>query len=449
MKSILYLLICVCWVVIGNANAQYSRIFTIETGLSSSLINNLYQDKRGDIWISTGYGLNRYDGAKFINYKSIKNDSTSLLCNNVYSVYEYEDGLFVLSTDGLQAYDYSTDKFYSLLFSGNNYNNKCILKRKDGTILLGTSGYGIKVLHIDNNGESKASDLNNNYYGYNINSLLEDNNGNLWIATEFDGLICVLSDGTEHRYTSIGNDSIDCINLCVMDSEGRLYISSVGNGVYVYSRNEGNFKKIYETRYPVTSIVQRGGRMLIGTDGDGIAYYDIMTGNTGKSEFLISDINLSEAKVHSIVVDKYDNLWIGVFQKGVVFIPANTNKFGYIGVRSTLNNSIGDKCVTGICCDSEGNFLVGTDNDGIYILDENYKMISHLSPRKQNPDAPHTVMCMLRDTQDRIWVGSYLDGLSILDTKKRLLKKYLFRITNLQKPIKFMHLQKICMEGYG
>lgn len=427
MKSILYLLICVCWVVIGNANAQYSRIFTIETGLSSSLINNLYQDKRGDIWISTGYGLNRYDGAKFINYKSIKNDSTSLLCNNVYSVYEYEDGLFVLSTDGLQAYDYSTDKFYSLLFSGNNYNNKCILKRKDGTILLGTSGYGIKVLHIDNNGESKASDLNNNYYGYNINSLLEDNNGNLWIATEFDGLICVLSDGTEHRYTSIGNDSIDCINLCVMDSEGRLYISSVGNGVYVYSRNEGNFKKIYDTRYPVTSIVQRGGRMLIGTDGDGIAYYDIMTGNTGKSEFLISDINLSEAKVHSIVVDKYDNLWIGVFQKGVVFIPANTNKFGYIGVRSTLNNSIGDKCVTGICCDSEGNFLVGTDNDGIYILDENYKMISHLSPRKQNPDAPHTVMCMLRDTQDRIWVGSYLDGLSILDTKKRLLKKISFQ----------------------
>ncbi|MCF2594822.1 hypothetical protein I6E11_13695, partial [Bacteroides caecigallinarum] len=66
MKSRLYLLICICWVVIGNASAQYSRLFTIETGLSSSLINNLYQDKRGDIWISTGYGLNRYDGAKFI-----------------------------------------------------------------------------------------------------------------------------------------------------------------------------------------------------------------------------------------------------------------------------------------------------------------------------------------------------------------------------------------------
>ena len=280
MKSILYLLICVCWVVIGNANAQYSRLFTIETGLSSSLINNLYQDKRGDIWISTGYGLNRYDGVKFINYKSIKNDSTSLLCNNVYSVYEYEDKLFILSTNGLQAYDYSTDKFHSLLFSGNDYNNKCILKRNDGTLLLGTSGYGIKILKINRNGEFSVRNLNEKYNGYNINSLLEDNSGNLWIATEFDGLICVSRDGVEYRYTNIGRDSINSINLCVADSDGRIYISSVGNGVYGYS-SDGSFKKIYDTRYPVTSIVQRGSCMLLGTDGDGIAYYDIKTGDTG------------------------------------------------------------------------------------------------------------------------------------------------------------------------
>lgn len=439
MKSILYLLICVCWVVIGNANAQYSRLFTIETGLSSSLINNLYQDKRGDIWISTGYGLNRYDGVKFINYKSIKNDSTSLLCNNVYSVYEYEDKLFILSTNGLQAYDYSTDKFHSLLFSGNDYNNKCILKRNDGTLLLGTSGYGIKILKINRNGEFSVRNLNEKYNGYNINSLLEDNSGNLWIATEFDGLICVSRDGVEYRYTNIGRDSISCINLCVADSDGRIYISSVGNGVYGYS-SDGSFKKIYDTRYPVTSIVQRGSCMLLGTDGDGIAYYDIKTGDTGKAEFFVSDINLSEAKVHSIVVDKHDNLWIGVFQKGVVFIPANINKFGYIGCRSTLNNSIGDKCVTGICRDSQGHFLVGTDNDGIYVLDDNYKKLFHLTPRKQYQDAPHTVMCMLRDTYDRIWIGSYLDGLSILDTKKRLFKKISFPNSKYEKADKIYAL---------
>lgn len=96
-----------------------------------------------------------------------------------------------------------------------------------------------------------------------------------------------------------------------------------------------------------------------------------------------------------------------------------------------MNNSIGDKCVTGICRDSQGHFLVGTDNDGIYVLDENYKKLFHLTPRKQYPDAPHTVMCMLRDTYDRIWIGSYLDGLSILDINKRLLKKYHFPIVNM------------------
>lgn len=426
MKSRLYLFIWLCWVVIYSVSAQYSRLFTIETGLSSSLIHRLYQDKRGDIWIPTGYGLNKYDGAKFISYKSIQNDSTSLLSNNVYSVYEDGDSLFILSTNGLQVYDYSTKKIHTLLRSDENYNNKCILKRKNGTILLGASGYGVKILNLNSEGKSSVSNLNEKYNGYNINSLLEDNNGNLWIATEFDGLICLSPDGTEHCYNIIGKDSINSINLCVMDSGGRLYVSSVGNGVYVCGRNGGNFKKIYDTRYPVTSIVQRDGRMLIGTDGDGIAYYDIMTGNTGKAEFFVSDINLSEAKVHSIVVDKYNNLWVGVFQKGVVFIPAKTNKFGYIGSRSTLNNSIGDKCVTAISRDSEGNFLVGTDNDGVYIIDENYNMVSHFSPRGFNTNTPHSVMCMLRDSHNRIWIGSYLDGLFIFDIKNRELKKVPF-----------------------
>lgn len=426
MKSRLYLLICICWVVIGNLNAQYSRLFTIETGLSSSLINNLYQDKYGDIWICTEYGLNRYDGAKFINYKSIQNDSTSLLSNNVYSVYESDDKLYILSTGGLQIYDYSTDKFHTLLRSMKNYNNKCMLKRGDGTVLSGTSGFGIKILDLDIDGETIVKTLNNKYNGYNINNLLEDNSGNLWISTEFNGLIRLDSSGNEQRYNTVGSDSISSVGICVMDSGGRVYISSIGNGVYECSRNGGSLKKIYDTRYPVTSIVQRGGRMLIGTDGDGIAYYDIMTGNTGKVESFISDINLSEAKVHSILVDNYDNLWVGVYQKGVVFIPAKTNKFGYIGSHSTLNNSIGDKCVTAICSDHLGQLIVGTDNDGMYMLDENFKMKYHLSPRTSNNYAPNSVMCLFRDSYDRIWVGSYLDGLSVFDTKNLTFTKVYF-----------------------
>lgn len=396
------------------ANAQYSRLFTVENGLSSTLINNLYQDSRGNIWISTGYGLNKYDGAKFVKYISEVSDSTTLLSNNVYYVFENADSLFVLSTGGLQVYDYSTDSFRTLLYSGNGYNNKCIIKRKDGTILIGTSGYGIKILDITPDGEVHALDFKEKYKDYYINSIVEDNSGNLWIGTEYNGLICIDSKNNETCYKQICGENINSVNICSLDSIGNVYISSVANGVYVYDKDNTAFKKIYSTNYPLTSIVQRGDIMLLGTDGDGIISYDTISGKISKAEMLISEMDISSSKVHSIVIDNYDNMWVGVLQKGVVFFPAKTNKFGYIGCRSTLKNSIGDKCITSICDDGKGNFIVGTDNDGIYVLDSYYNQISHLSPRSSSLNAPYTVMCMYRDSRDRVWVGSYLKGLSYL-----------------------------------
>lgn len=419
MKSRLFLIFLLCFSVV-SAFAQYSRLFNIESGLSSSLINHLYQDSRGYLWVSTSYGLNRYDGAKFVRYKSVLNDSTSLLSNNVYSVFEDASGnMFILSSRGLQKYDYSDDSFHTLFPSSHRYNNKCIVQRKDGTILIGTSGYGIKALSQLPDGTYEFVKFDYKSKGGYINSLLEDKDGNLWVATEFNGVFCIDSKGEEHVYTDFGGRKESMFNICEMDSYGNIYVSSMGSGIFVYNKKHDVFEKIYSTKYPVTSIVQRNEHMLIGTDGGGILEYNIHTGDIQEAELLVSDINLSEAKIHSIVVDDYDNLWIGVLQKGVVFIPAQTNKFGYIGHRSTILDNIGDKCITSICKSADGHIIVGTDNDGVYVLNSNLSQSAHLSPRISAYNAPYTVMCMYLDSTDKLWIGSYLDGLSYLDLKKQ------------------------------
>ena len=64
--------------------------------LSSSLINKIYQDRNGMIWIATEDGLNRYDGAKFITYKHDPENEYSLCHNYVRVLYEDSKGrLFV------------------------------------------------------------------------------------------------------------------------------------------------------------------------------------------------------------------------------------------------------------------------------------------------------------------------------------------------------------------
>lgn len=425
MKSRLYITI-VFSIISFVANARFSRLFTIESGLSSSLVYSLYKDSRGCIWISTGDGLNRYDGANFIHYRSNGNDSTSLLSNNVFSVHENSDGkIYVLSTNGLQTFDYATDSFKTIVRAGEGYNNRCLLIRKDGSMLIGTSGYGVKKLNVVS-GRTEISSFNSKFDDYNINSMVEDNDGNLWIATENNGLVKLDASGNESHYSQVGNDVLSSVNSCNVDLNGNVYISSIGNGVYVYDKPSHSFRKIYSTRYPINCMVQRGENMLIGTDGDGIIDYNTVTGDSEKANFSISDVNLLDSKVFSIIFDDYDNLWIGIYQKGVAFIPATTNKFNYIGSRSTLKNNIGDKCVTAVTRSEDGKLFVGTDNDGLYVLDSNYDFVSHLFSNLTSGNSSKTIMCLLDDSYGRIWAGSYLDGLSYLPKGGKIFKKVSF-----------------------
>ena len=62
---------------------QEGKMFTVDRELSSSMLNKIYQDRDGIIWIATEDGLNRYDGAKFTVYRNEKDNPNSLLSDYV------------------------------------------------------------------------------------------------------------------------------------------------------------------------------------------------------------------------------------------------------------------------------------------------------------------------------------------------------------------------------
>jgi len=48
-----------------HVKAQTGKFYSTDKELSNSLINQVYQDKKGFIWIATENGLNRSDGIRF------------------------------------------------------------------------------------------------------------------------------------------------------------------------------------------------------------------------------------------------------------------------------------------------------------------------------------------------------------------------------------------------
>lgn len=89
-------------------------------------------------------------------------------------------------------------------------------------------------------------------------------------------------------------------------------------------------------------------RLLVGTDGQGLKMYNPAKGELEDYTINSAPINFSDGKIHTILEDKDDNLWLGLFQKGIVLIPKQENPFEYYGHKSIYYNPIGQGCIMSI-----------------------------------------------------------------------------------------------------
>lgn len=81
------------------------RNLTTKNGLSYNLVNCLYQDKEGYIWVGTFNGLNRYDGSRFVVFKSDRNNPTTIIHNNINDICEAENGdIWIGTANGISHY---------------------------------------------------------------------------------------------------------------------------------------------------------------------------------------------------------------------------------------------------------------------------------------------------------------------------------------------------------
>jgi hypothetical protein len=78
----------------GDPPVRHLRFthLTTNDGLSQDRVFAIMQDRLGFMWLSTGEGLNRYDGHSFVVYKNDPHDSGSLSDNGTGDVFEDKQG---------------------------------------------------------------------------------------------------------------------------------------------------------------------------------------------------------------------------------------------------------------------------------------------------------------------------------------------------------------------
>lgn len=429
MKVQILLLFSIYCFLIGSTpvmKAQTGKFYSTDKELSNSLINVVYQDRKGFIWIATENGLNKFDGTRFSIYRHNATDSTSLKNNYVRTLFEDSRGNFWIGCiNGLQRYDRATDSFHELFISRKdgrkNPHITSIIERRNGDLWIATSGQGAISLKKDSTPasfhiETELTDrIGSNY----LNVIFEDSRQNLWIATEEKGLYRYSPESKELKsYKAPYHIAGDDVSAICEDAHGQIFVGTLTKGLFrLSSRQEGNFEPVlYQSRMNLnirTLIINTRGKLIIGTDGEGVKEYQPQQDIIVDSEINAGPFDFSQSKVHSLIEDKDHNVWLGIFQKGLILVPSISNKFDYYGCKSIHSNTIGSSCVMAIYTDEEATIWIGTDNDGLYAINDQGKQLRHYTHQAGNPQSvPGTILCLYEDSNQELWLGSYFNGLA-------------------------------------
>ncbi|SEL09995.1 ligand-binding sensor domain-containing protein [Olivibacter domesticus] len=431
IKNLIPLVCLLIIPTITKVAAQSGKLFTLESGLSSSMVTDIHQTRNGFVWVATEDGLNRFDGSKNTLYRADKNIPGSVLNDMIVTLGSDAKGvMYVGYLNGLQYYHDANDSFFNVpLWTDEGKLSEphvtSILQRKNGQLLVGTSGYGIFEIHHGEDGQPYGLRLVNFEPSNFIVRLFENKAQELWIATENDGLF-KFSNQQKQCYFSNKKGQKNVIMSICEDKYGTLLVGKLNGGLHRYDASTDIFDQVPSADISNSTVldlyVGTDNRIYVGTEGYGMKIYHPETNALIDLNPALTTFNLSTTKTSSILEDHAGNLWVGISQKGVFLLHRHKNRFSYIGNHSSKQDFIGDNAVTSIYEDRSGWLWVGTDRDGLYQLDGSHaKSIRYKATSKCQP--PASIMAIFEDTDGDFWLGGSKEGLINLNRRTGICRR--------------------------
>jgi signal transduction histidine kinase/ligand-binding sensor domain-containing protein/DNA-binding response OmpR family regulator len=438
----LTLLFLVGYVSIFEASGQTLTFkhITVENGLSQNSVRAICQDSLGYIWFGTQNGLNRYNGYEIEIFESNKNDTLSLPSNFIYTLCSSSKGqLWIGTNHGLCLWDQPSAQFLRMdnYFSNTNYNRynfyEIIIDSK-GSVWTMAEGKGIHLFRKDKY-QTRFEEIL--FLNESIGKgppdadaqLLEDHQGNIWVATGRSGLwklepkekqfIKILIDGkNEYSITAIAQDRGETI-----------WVGTHNNGLFQYNLASKTFAPVegLNDQAIKSMYVDLQGRIWVGTDQGGLNLY-----NRDSRTFTYYDHNVSNPgsllhnSVTSIFQDRQNILWIGTYAGGVNYSDPATGTFQLYQAGPDNRKNLSNNIVTGFAEDRKGNIWIGTDRGGLNYFDRTNNSFRHYRNHHgtQHSISSDIIKHVLVTSRDQVWVATWLGGLNYFDHERNQFHTY-------------------------
>ena len=433
---------CLMFLICNVTFAQVSRLYTTQSGLTSSDMYSITIDSKGLVWIAGTSSVDVFDGTNFYNIAKLFNNYDQI--NAVKRIVEYKDDKYWLATsNGLYLLDGRTCRLEHKMLSADEDSiigysvNHIVDYNRPGLKLVSTEGNGLFIF----NTETQEVDSALTYKLRKIvpfpfcSQVFIDADNYLWVSGVFRQVfrIDLTTMATASYETTPDVERIlttNTINSIIQSEKTKNIYFATGSGILVYDYNQKVMRataNALDSPMPITALFEdQNNRILVGTDNHGLW---MMTRNESLIPFYNNDpsLNIEFAKVRSFTSDKEGNLIIGFAQKGVFVIPHNRNEIGYYSF-SPSHNRLNATSVTSIAYDGQ-NFWVGTDGCGVFKMEEGVRLRSQAIPYTEGLKSS-LVQTIAIDKRNTVWVGSYGGGLQCLQGNKFVTPNWLSSIAN-------------------
>lgn len=425
-----------------NAQPNYLQFDVLNNGLSTNIVNAIYQDSKGWMWFSTSQGLNKYDGISIKIYKSNQEDSTNLVGTLVRFIYEDKKGQLWVGTEtgGLIKFDRETEKFICY-FEYDSQNKKIfyfantMAETKDGDLWIGTN-IGLKKLNRSTqkfytyvNNPFKPNSLCDNF----IKKVYFDRAGYLWIGTR-NGLdrFNPKTHYFEHIPIFEKNDQDKSVCEIFEDNEGKIWVGTYAKGIFVIDPVSKDFQNVIpdkdnEFSNTVRAILQdMNGDYWIGTRG-GLYIY---SGKNKRFTRFVHDeknpLSLCHNSVLSLYQDNKNDIWVGT-RGGISYLINEKQVFRHYNAFSNDNNFLNNSDVYSFWSGSDKNIWIGTAFGGINILDRKKNTFKYITSNRhtQNSLSISSIKPMVDDGKGNLWIGTYLGGVNVYNLQSGKITHYL------------------------
>lgn len=426
---------------LNRYDGKFMKIYNQQNSmLTSGDISSLAVDEEGILWVGTiGGGLCRYNEKKdsFYCYKSTKEVTSPIPSKNVNTfVQTTQDEVWIGTDKGLYKYSKKEDYFTRFPvsispFAAVSNNVQAICKINATKLLVGTNGAGLFVFDME-----KQSFIPFDYSACHIeqppefiNSIIPYN-GNQWlIGTNGNGLLLYDQDNNQltNFFLNTAYENIAIIRTIHKDNENRFWIGTDGQGVLSFMGtnskpvqidhyfNDSRIKSSLSNNTVNVVFQDNQDNIWFGTAWKGI---DIIKKESNHIRFYNSDAERYNTSPILSVLKYKCELWMGTDGNGLsIYSLANENECNLL-----LQNEYIQCIVPSI----NGGFLVGTFSNGLLLLDDNKKL------KRQYKREPNTlsslpyndVRSIVETESGNLWIGTWGGGLSFFDFDTEKFKTY-------------------------